>query len=72
MKKTTDRLKAQLLVHDPHLRAALLATRTLCTRIEKENYASFDDSAPALPFARFKAAQEAFLDHQFEAHLADL
>lgn len=40
--------------------------------MEKENYACFDDAAPALPFARFKAAQEAFLEEQFEKHLSEL
>ena len=62
MKKTTDKLKAELLVHDRHLRSALLATRELCCRMEKETYCSFDDTAPALPFNRFKAAQEAYLE----------
>jgi hypothetical protein len=65
MKKTTDKLKAELLVHDRHLRNALLATRHLCCRMEKENFCYFDDAAPALPFTRFKAAQEAYLEDQF-------
>lgn len=35
MKKTTDKLKSELLVHDRHLRLALLNTRDLCCRMEK-------------------------------------
>lgn len=66
MKKTTDKLKAELLVHDRHLRQALLSTRTLCCRMESEtNYCSLDDAQPALPFARFKAAQENYLADRF-------
>lgn len=33
MKKTTDKLKSELLVHDRHLRLALLNTRDLCCRM---------------------------------------
>lgn len=58
MKKTSDKLKAQLLVHDKHLRQALLATRGLCCRMENEtNYCYLDDSIAALPYSKFKAAQ---------------
>ncbi len=61
MKKTTDKLKTELLVNDRHLRHALLSTRDLCCRMEKENYCCLEESASPLTFSKFKAAQENYL-----------
>lgn len=73
MKKTKDKLQAQLLVQDRFLREALLQTRGLCCRLETEtNYCYLDDSAPALPFQRFKNAQENFLNDKFERRINEV
>lgn len=73
MKKTTDKLKTELLVHDKHLRQALLSTRNICCRIENEiKYCYLDDSIPALPFNKFKVAQENYLIENFEKQLNNL
>ena len=70
MKKTRDKLQAALLFEDRFLREALLQTRGFCCRLETEtNYCYLDDSAPSLPFQRFKAAQENFLNDRFEKRI---
>ena len=73
MKKTQDKLQAELLVEDRHLREALLQARGLCCRLETEtNYCNLDDSSPALPFHKFKAAQDSFLNDKFEKRVGEV
>jgi hypothetical protein len=62
MKKTTDKLRSQLLVDDRYLRSALIKTKDLCCKMENETvYCILDDTSSPISFSKFKTFQDNYI-----------